>query len=52
MHHPAVGELAFEHVSLQLLDTPHLFLTVFIPIEGTETSARLAKLMQQQGLHS
>lgn len=44
-HHPVVGELVFEHHRLTPSDHPDLHLVIYTPAPGSDTAARLARLV-------
>jgi transcriptional regulator with XRE-family HTH domain len=50
IEHPLVGRLMMEPTFLQLAQTPDLWMIVYTPLPGTETAARLQRLMLAQAL--
>lgn len=46
-HHPVAGDLHFEHHRLAPSDHPELHLVIYTPLPGTDTPARLARLLGQ-----
>ncbi|GCF10306.1 MmyB family transcriptional regulator [Dictyobacter arantiisoli] len=45
--HPEAGRLIFEHLTFQVYDTPNLKVTVYTPVEGTETPAKINQLLRE-----
>jgi transcriptional regulator with XRE-family HTH domain len=46
--HPLVGRLVMQPTLLQVAQTPDLWMIVYTPVPGTETAARLQRLMLAQ----
>jgi transcriptional regulator with XRE-family HTH domain len=44
-NHPQGGCLVFEHLTFQVYDAPEFNVTVYTPVDGTETRARLGQLL-------
>ncbi len=44
-NHPQGGCLVFEHLTFQVYDAPEFNMTVYTPVDGTETRARLSQLL-------
>ncbi|GCE21219.1 hypothetical protein KDK_50190 [Dictyobacter kobayashii] len=47
LNHPQVGHLLFERLTFQVFDTPDLKLTVYTPLEGTDTLRKVEQLLAQ-----
>ncbi|WP_273385738.1 helix-turn-helix transcriptional regulator [Cohnella zeiphila] len=47
LHHPIVGQLAFDHISFSPSDAPELTVTVNIPLPEFDTAAKLRMLHEQ-----
>jgi MmyB-like transcription regulator ligand binding domain len=45
MHHPLVGELAFEFLLFQTVDSEHLRLLIHTPRPNSETTDKIARLL-------
>ncbi|MED1738591.1 helix-turn-helix transcriptional regulator [Bacillus swezeyi] len=48
IHHPLVGKMFMEHVTLQIYDSPDLKLTVYRPLEKENTISKLNQLLSAQ----
>jgi transcriptional regulator with XRE-family HTH domain len=44
-HHPAIGDLTFEHHRLTPSDDPSLHVVIYTPLAGTPTAERIARLL-------
>jgi transcriptional regulator with XRE-family HTH domain len=51
-NHPQIGCLVFEHVTFQVFDAPDLSVTIYIPVEGSGTSAKLAQFVSEKASNS
>jgi PAS domain-containing protein len=49
-NHPYAGPLVFEHVTFEVYDAPELKVTVYTPVDGTETRAKLSQLIHKRSL--
>ena len=47
LNHPQVGHLLFERLTFQVFDTPDLKVTVYTPLEETDTPRKLEQLLDQ-----
>ncbi|HTK08319.1 MAG TPA: helix-turn-helix domain-containing protein [Ktedonobacteraceae bacterium] len=47
LNHPQVGHLQFERLTFQVFDAPDLKVTVYTPLEGTDTQRKLEQLLEQ-----
>ncbi|MGJ3197710.1 helix-turn-helix transcriptional regulator [Peribacillus frigoritolerans] len=45
INHPIIGELGFEHISFQVIDSPDLQVLINIPIEEYNTSRKISQLL-------
>ena len=50
VRHPLVGRLALHASPFQLAQSPELFMIVYTPVPGTETAAKLRRLMSGDAL--
>jgi transcriptional regulator with XRE-family HTH domain len=48
---PHIGTLVFEHLAFQVFDAPNLKVTVYTPLEETNTPRKLRQLLDQQCHH-
>ncbi|WP_225978690.1 helix-turn-helix transcriptional regulator [Gandjariella thermophila] len=48
IEHPTVGCLVFEHATLHLPDSPHTRLILHTPLAGTDTRAKLERLVERE----
>ncbi|MGZ0043128.1 helix-turn-helix transcriptional regulator [Paenibacillus ottowii] len=46
IHHPIVGELAFDYISFKPSDTPDLQISIHIPLDDGVTKAKIQKVMK------
>jgi len=51
LNHPQVGYLVFERLTFQVFDTPDLKVTVYTPLEETDTPRKLEQLLEQWYQH-
>ena len=51
LNHPQVGYLLFERLTFQVFDTPDLKVTVYTPLEETDTPRKLEQLLEQWYQH-
>ncbi len=51
LNHPQVGYLLFERLTFQVFDTPDLKITVYTPVEDTDTPRKLEQLLDQWYQH-
>lgn len=47
IHHPALGKLAFEHISFMAVDSPDLQILINTPIETFETAEKIKQFLLQ-----
>ncbi len=47
LNHPQVGYLVFERLTFQVFDTPDLKITVYTPLEETDTPRKMEQLLEQ-----
>ncbi len=47
LNHPQVGYLQFERLTFQVFDTPDLKITVYTPVEETDTPRKMEQLLVQ-----
>jgi hypothetical protein len=48
LKHPQEGYLLFEHLSFQVLDAPNLKVNIYTPLDETDTSAKISRLLSQK----
>jgi hypothetical protein len=48
VHHPFVGELALEHLSFQVCNSPDLIMTIHSPLPVFNTAYKLQTLYEKQ----
>lgn len=51
LNHPQMGYLSFERLTFQVFDTPDLKVTVYTPLEETDTPRKLKHLLDQWYRH-
>ena len=51
LNHPQVGYLVFERLTFQVFDTPDLKITVYTPLEETDTHRKVEQLLEQWYQH-
>jgi hypothetical protein len=50
MEHPLVGEVSFDTLWFQAVDSSDLRVLIFTPCDGTETAAKVARLLTHAAL--
>lgn len=51
LNHPQAGYLSFERLTFQVFDTPDLKVTVYTPLENTDTARKVEQLLEQWYQH-
>ena len=46
-NHPQAGYITFEHLTFQVFDAPDLKVNVYVPLDETDTPAKLAHLLKE-----